>query len=98
MTIQTTSWLATGVVLLGCWVLAWRINPKWRQRLITFAIYASLFSLNLLGVDLIARGLDQLLGSWLTVSADNLARLRLGFATIWSIALAIGLNRINRYS
>ncbi|MBM7844068.1 hypothetical protein [Herpetosiphon giganteus] len=98
MTIEFWSWLASGVVVLGCAILAWRISNGRRRRIITFAIYASLFGLNLAGVELIASGLDQLLGSWLTVSPTNLARLRLGFATIWMIAIVFGLQRVHKYS
>ncbi len=98
MTIEFWSWLVTGLVVLGCAVLAWRISNGRRRRIITFAIYASLFGLNLAGVELIARGLDQLLGSWPTVSPIHLARLRLGFASIWAIALIFSLNRVRKYS
>ncbi|KPL81179.1 hypothetical protein [Herpetosiphon geysericola] len=97
MTIEFWSWLASGVVVLGCAILAWRISNG-RRRLIIFAIYASLFGLNLAGVELIASGLDQLLGSWLTVSPTNLARLRLGFAAIWMVAILFGLQRVHKYS
>lgn len=98
MTIEFWSWLVCGLVLLGCGILAWQISNGRRRRIITFVLYAGLFGLNLAGAEFIARGLDQLLGSWLTVSPNNLARLRLGFAGIWLVAIVFGLQRVRKYS